>query len=150
MAYGTRIFHQDGFPERMDRDAIADAYPVLPREVHELAQLMLSAASDRLPVSIHYLETPALAVRALKLNIGGRLPTYDYNGLDLTLQESGETREIEEKDMFTIAHGPHPLDDSSPFNFAAILERVTPLEPVQPAPRHPILTAMLHAAAAVR
>ena len=114
----------DGVIETMNRQDIVRAYPTLPQEVHDMVGFMLAPeGGDRIPVVHTKMDSPELAVRALRVNIGRTLPTYDHAVFpDMT--ETGETREIERGDMFVIADGPTIVRTRPYQHFRTVLGRM--------------------------
>lgn len=127
MAYDLWTF-PDGFAEKMTRQDMAVSYSTLPEEVHNLVGLILGTSGDRFQAVHSVIDTPALALRALQLNVGRQLPTYGHIAFpDLT--EVGETRTIEEEDMFAIAEEPTIFRTRPYQHFLTVLERVPTDEP---------------------
>jgi hypothetical protein len=116
----------DGFAERMTHRDMSIVYETLYPEVHGLVDLLLARASDGLFRTANtLLDTPALALRALKLHVGGKLPRYDYDFGGGAVQE-GETRTILPTDEFAIVGG--PLSAHPQRGFVTILHRASTVD----------------------
>lgn len=114
----------DGFAETMRGPEIRLAYSTLPEEVHNMVGWMLEAEGDGgLPVWHSRIDSPVLAIQALKTNVGRTLPTYDHVAFP-NMEPTGETRTITDDDLFAIAEGPTRTAHSYPV-FQTRLERVT-------------------------
>jgi hypothetical protein len=122
----------DGFVSKMTGREMSIIYEALDFQVHELIDRLLEYEGDSLIRTVSDLiDTPELAVRALKLNMGRTLPRYEEDyGQGYPRAQVGETRVIEPRDEFVVVGGPY-TNYPRP-SFSAVLHRAAGVEAVDP------------------